>query len=219
VTDRQDVAVPTIVAADAADAIARAAAALSAGLVVGIPTETVYGLAVLPVPAALERLVAAKQRSADKGIALLVDSLEQVRALAHVPATAERLAARFWPGPLTLVLPVLADEPLPALLTGGRPTIGVRLPDHAVPRALARVFGPIAASSANISGEPEATTAAALAASLGAAVALIVDDGPVRGGVPSTVVACLDDGEPQVLRAGALSAEAIAAASRLHGEP
>jgi L-threonylcarbamoyladenylate synthase len=210
---------PTIVAADAADAIERAVAALRSGMVVGIPTETVYGLAVLPEPAALANLVAAKQRSADKGIALLVDSLEQVRELAHLPAAAERLAARFWPGPLTLVLPVLAGRPVPELLTGGRPTVGVRLPDHAVPRALARLLGPLAASSANISGEPDAMTAGQLAASLGAAVALILDDGPVGGGVPSTVVACPHDGPPTVLREGALSAEAIAAASRLDAEP
>jgi L-threonylcarbamoyladenylate synthase len=200
-------------------ALARAADVLRRGEIVGVPTETVYGVAVLPEQQPLERLVAAKQRSADKGIALLVDSLDQVRALAEVPLAAERLAARFWPGALTLVLPVRAGVELPALLTGGRPTIGVRLPDHPVPRALARRLGPIATSSANISGEPDATTAGQLAANLGAAVALVLDDGPVRGGVPSTVVACPLDGPPQVLRAGALGADAIGAASRLEVQP
>jgi L-threonylcarbamoyladenylate synthase len=207
-----------VLAADAR-AIERAAELLRAGLVVGVPTETVYGLAVLPEPGPLERLVAAKRRSAEKGIAVLVDSVEQVRALAELPPVAERLATRFWPGPLTLVLPVRADRALPELLTGGRPTIGVRLPDHAVPRALAALLGPIATSSANISGEPDATTAELVASSLGEDVALIVDDGPVRGGVPSTVVACLDDGEPQILRAGALSADEVRAASRLDAQP
>jgi L-threonylcarbamoyladenylate synthase len=207
-----------VLAADAR-AIERAAELLRAGLVVGVPTETVYGLAVLPEPAPLERLVAAKRRSAEKGIAVLVDSIAQVRALAELPPVAERLATRFWPGPLTLVLPVRADRALPELLTGGRPTIGVRLPDHAVPRALAALLGPIATSSANISGEPDATTAELVASSLGEDVALIVDDGPVRGGVPSTVVACLDDGEPQILRAGALSADEVRAASRLDAQP
>jgi len=210
---------PAIVAAGAPDALHRAAAALRAGLVVGVPTETVYGLAVLPHRDALERLLVAKRRSPDKGVALLVDSLDQVRALAEVPASAARLAARFWPGALTLVLPVRPALELPALLTGGRPTLGVRLPDHAVPRALARLLGPIATSSANISGAPDATTAAQLAASLGDAVALILDDGPVRGGVPSTVVGCPADGPPAVLREGALSAAAIAAASRLDYQP
>jgi L-threonylcarbamoyladenylate synthase len=207
-----------VLAADAR-AIERAAELLRAGLVVGVPTETVYGLAVLPEPGPLERLVAAKRRSAEKGIAVLVDSVEQVRALAELPPVAERLATRFWPGPLTLVLPVRADRALPELLTGGRPTIGVRLPDHAVPRALAALLGPIATSSANISGEPDATTAELVASSIGEDVALIVDDGPVRGGVPSTVVACLDDGEPQILRAGALSADEVRAASRLDAQP
>ena len=179
-----------------------------------IPTETVYGLAVLPKPPALARLVEAKRRSADKGIALLVDSLEQVRQLSTVTPVAERLAARFWPGALTLVLPQRPDVPLPELLTGGRPTIGVRLPDHAVPRALARRLGPLAVSSANISGQPDATSAAAVVASLGEQVALVVDDGPVRGGVPSTVVACLADGELQILRAGAITEADVRAAAR-----
>jgi L-threonylcarbamoyladenylate synthase len=198
------------VAAAEPDAIERAVAELEAGRIVAIPTETVYGLAVLPTEGALTNLVAAKQRSADKGIALLVDSIEQVRAIAELNATAERLAARFWPGALTLVLPQRPDNPLPDLLTGGRPTIGVRLPDHPVPRALARRLGPIAVSSANISGQPDATTAEQVVASLGEIVALVIDDGPVRGGVPSTVVACLGDGEPpRILRPGAISEDDI----------
>lgn len=210
---------PIIVAATATDAIERAVAALRAGRVVGVPTETVYGLAVLPEEGPLERLIEAKHRSTDKGIAVLVDSLDQVRMLATVTPAAERLATAFWPGPLTLVLPVRADTRLPDLLTGGRPTIGVRLPDHAVPRALARRLGPIATSSANVSGEPDATTATQVAASIGGGVALIIDDGPVVGGVPSTVVACLDDAQPQILRHGALPADRILAASRLEAQP
>jgi L-threonylcarbamoyladenylate synthase len=181
---------------------------------VAIPTETVYGLAVLPNATALARLVEAKRRSADKGIALLVDSIEQVQELAVVPPVAQRLAARFWPGALTLVLPQRPDAPLPELLTGGRPTIGVRLPDHAVPRALARRLGPLAVSSANISGQPDATTAAQVAASLGDELALVIDDGPVRGGVPSTVVACPADGVLEILRAGAITEADVRAAAR-----
>jgi L-threonylcarbamoyladenylate synthase len=210
---------PTVIAATAPDALAHAAETLRAGLVVALPTETVYGLAVMPQAPALERLMAAKRRSPDKGIALLVDSLEQVRGLASVPPSAVRLATRFWPGPLTIVLPVRPDRPLPELLTGGRPTVGVRLPDHPLPRALARLLGPIATSSANVSGQPDATTAAQVAATVGDAVALILDDGPVRGGVPSTVVACLDADAPTILREGALSAAAVMAASRLEREP
>ncbi len=202
-----------VIAATDAAAIELAAAALRSGAIVAIPTETVYGLAALPLEAAVERLVAAKQRSTEKGIQLLVDSLEQVRAVALLTEAAEQLAAAFWPGGLTLVLDRRPDVDLPELLGGGRPTLGLRLPDHDVPRRLARQLGPLAASSANISGEPDATTAALVAATLGEEVALIVDDGPVRGGVPSTVVDCSTaTDEPRVLREGAISAQAIAAA-------
>lgn len=203
-----------VVGAADSSALDRAQVELEAGQIVGIPTETVYGLAVMPTVAALARLVEAKRRSADKGVALLVDSLEQVRQLATVTPVAERLAARFWPGALTLVLPQRPDAPLPELLTGGRPTIGVRLPDHAVPRALARRLGPLAVSSANISGEPDATSAAQVVGSLTDQVTLVIDDGPVRGGVPSTVVACPVDGEVQILRAGAITEADVRAAAR-----
>lgn len=192
----------------------RARDALRATEIVAIPTETVYGLVVLPTERGVERLLAAKQRSADKGIQLLVDSVEQARAVAVVPAVAERLAAAFWPGPLTLVLPRRPDATLPTQLGGGRPTLGIRLPDHEVPRMLARELGPLAASSANISGQPDATTAELVLASLGDVVALVLDNGPVRGGVPSTVVDCTaPDGVPRILRLGALTEAEIRAAA------
>jgi L-threonylcarbamoyladenylate synthase len=194
-------------------ALERAADALRAGLIVAIPTETFYGLAVLPRHEFVERLIAAKHRSTEKGIQLLVDSLEQVRTLAALSQEAERLAEAFWPGGLTLVVDRLPDSDSTLLLGGGRSTLGVRLPDHPVPRALARLLGPLAASSANISGEPDATSADVVAATLAAEVALILDDGPVRGGVPSTVVDCSSAvAEPLVLREGAIPANAIAAA-------
>jgi len=203
-----------LIAASAPGAIELAAGALRAGGIVALPTETVYGLVVMPDERGVERLIAAKQRSADKGIQLLVDSIGQARALAVVPALAERLAAAFWPGPLTLVLPRRADVSLPAGLGGGRPTLGIRLPNHDVPRRLARELGPLAASSANISGQPDATTAELVTTSLGDVVALVLDDGPVRGGVPSTVVDCTgpDDGV-RILRVGALSEADILAAA------
>jgi len=202
-----------IIAASAPGAIAEAAEALRRGEVVAIPTETVYGLAVLPLHAPLDRLIAAKHRSADKGIQLLIDSLEQAQRMTVLTDGAHRLAARFWPGGLTIVLRRREDVPVPDQLGGGRPTLGLRLPDHAVPRALARALGPIAASSANISGQPDATTAGRVAESFGDEVALILDDGPVRGGTPSTVVDCSDPGvAPAVLREGAISARDIGAA-------
>jgi L-threonylcarbamoyladenylate synthase len=196
-------------------AIGTAVEALERGDLVGIPTETVYGVCALPNEQSVERLIAAKQRSSEKGIQLLVDSLEQVSALAVVTAAAEQLAARFWPGGLTIVLERRADVDVTPLLGGGRPTLGLRLPDHDVPRALARRLGPIAASSANISGHPDATTAALVAAALGDELAVILDDGPVRGGTPSTVVDCSDaSAPPRVLREGAISAADITAARR-----
>jgi tRNA threonylcarbamoyl adenosine modification protein (Sua5/YciO/YrdC/YwlC family) len=196
-------------------ALDEAVAALVGGELVGIPTETVYGVCALPSEHGVERLIAAKQRSAEKGIQLLVDSLEQVRSLAVVTPAAERLAERFWPGGLTIVLERRSDVELPALLGGGRPTLGLRLPDHAVPRALAGRLGPIAASSANVSGQPDATTAALVEQTLGDVLALIIDDGPVRGGTPSTVVDCSSVDEPaRILREGAVSSDDITATLR-----
>jgi L-threonylcarbamoyladenylate synthase len=186
--------------------------ALQRGEIVAIPTETVYGLAALPQPAPLERLVAIKRRSTDKGIALLIDTPEQMRALAVVPPAAERLAAAHWPGPLTLVLDIRPEVDLPGLLTGGRPTIAVRMPDHDVPRELCRRLGPFAASSANISGQPDATDAEQVRLSLSDEVALILDDGPTRGGLASTVVAVPSSGRLAILRQGAIPADDVMSA-------
>lgn len=208
-----------LISAAAETAIEEAAEALRRGHLIGIPTETVYGLAVLPNEAGLARLLAAKHRSADKGIQLLIDSLEQAEGMALLTDGARRLAARFWPGGLTIVLRRRTDVLVPDQLGGGRPTLGLRLPDHEVPRALARLLGPIAASSANISGEPDATTAQRVAESFGEEVAIILDDGPVRGGTPSTVVDCSDPGsQPRILREGAIPAGEIeeALGSGLH---
>ncbi|MEO6350634.1 MAG: L-threonylcarbamoyladenylate synthase [Candidatus Limnocylindrales bacterium] len=194
-------------------AIDAAVAALENGGVIAIPTETVYGVAALPNEAALERLLLVKRRSPEKGIQLLVDSIDQVSALAILTPAAQALASRFWPGGLTIVLARRQDIDVPNQLGGGRPTLGFRLPDNEIPRALARRLGPIAASSANISGEPDATDAQRVQTTLGEELDLIIDGGPVRGGVPSTVVDCSDPTvPPKVLRKGAISTEDIAAA-------
>jgi tRNA threonylcarbamoyl adenosine modification protein (Sua5/YciO/YrdC/YwlC family) len=191
------------------DAVAAAAASLERGEVVGIPTETVYGLAVLPVAAALERLMAVKQRPLEKGIALLIDGLDQAEPIAQAPPAARALATQFWPGPLTLVLELRTGVGLPDGVTGRRSTVGLRLPDHPIPRALARSLGPIAVSSANVSGEPEARSADELLDRVGDRITLVIDDGPVRGGVPSSVVEIRPAGEWRVLREGALTVEAL----------
>ncbi len=181
-----------------------AVAALATGAIVGIPTETLYGLATLPQPGPLAALIAAKQRSEEKGIALLIDCLDQVAHLVEVGPVAHRLAARFWPGPLTLALPLRHNVELPDLLTGGRRTLGVRIPDHPVPRAVARRLGPLAVTSANLSGEQPALTAEALLQAVGSSLELVLDDGPVRGGVASTVVGIAPDGGLTFFRLGAL---------------
>lgn len=203
---------PALLRAADPGAIDVAAAALASGDIVGLPTETVYGVGVLPRPEALDALIAAKQRPEDKGVPLLIDGFEQVADLLVLDDRARLLADRFWPGPLTLVLPSRRPGLLPELLTGGRDTLAVRLPDHMVPRALARRLGPIAVTSANRSGEPEARTAAELVESIGASLAVVLDDGPVRGGVVSSVVAVDRDGAVSVLREGALSQGQIEAA-------
>jgi L-threonylcarbamoyladenylate synthase len=203
-------------------AIEEAVDALRLGHLIAIPTETVYGLAVLPNVAALERLLAVKRRSAEKGIQLLVDSVEQAGQIAELTPAAAALASRFWPGGLTIVLRRRPDISVPEQLGGGRPTLGLRLPDHEVPRKLARMLGPIAASSANVSGEPDATTAALVIAQFGEEVALVIDDGPVRGGIPSSVVDCSDpNSAPRILREGAIAAaeiEAVLSSSLASGQ-
>ena len=123
-----------VVAAEAPDAIARAVDALRSGSIVGIPTETVYGLAVLPEETPLAAVIAAKGRALEKGIALLIDDASQVERLVTFPLAARRLAERFWPGALTLVLELRDGVRLPDALTGGGDRLGVRMPDHPVPR-------------------------------------------------------------------------------------
>ena len=204
---------PLLPATDPA-ALTEAALAMQAGGIVGIPTETVYGIGVVPRPEALAAVIAAKQRADDKGIALLIDGIDQVEGLVDVETPARRLAERFWPGALTLVLPLRRPELVPAAVTGGRSTLGLRIPDHPVPRALARELGPIAVTSANRSGEPPATIPEELIASVGHALALVLDDGPVRGGMASTVVAVTADDAWTVLREGALSRADIETTAR-----
>jgi L-threonylcarbamoyladenylate synthase len=182
---------------------------LRAGGIVAIPTDTVYGLAAwLETPDGIERLFEAKGRPAERAIAVLLADAAQADALALLTPAARLLAEAFWPGGLTLVLAQRPDRPLPASLTGGRSTIGLRVPDHPAPRALAAALGPLPTTSANLSGEPEARDAAEIEARLGSALDLILDGGPASGGVSSTVVDASGP-DARILRAGAIPAEAI----------
>jgi L-threonylcarbamoyladenylate synthase len=191
-------------AADPA-AIATAVVWLRRGLPVVFPTDTVYGVGVLPFDAvAIDRLYAAKGRPAEKGIpVLLADAADVGQVAGNVGPGARALMARFWPGPLTLVVPRRPE--LPANLSPDD-TVAVRVPDHAVARALIRAAGgAVAATSANVSGQPPARSADEALASLGGRVAVVLDDGPSPGGLASTVVDCTVE-PPVVLRAGPLSA-------------
>jgi L-threonylcarbamoyladenylate synthase len=200
------------VLADDAAGRAEAIRVLRAGGIVAMPTDTVYGVGVaLSAPDGLERLFAAKDRLLDKAIVLLVKDVEQAASVGVLNGAARVLADRFWPGGLTVVLARVPGSGLPAVLTAGQSTIGVRVPDHSCPRELARELGPLPVTSANRSGEPAATTAAEVAAQLGSRIDLILDGGVARGGVPSTVVDCSGD-EPRVLRAGAIVADDLVGA-------
>jgi L-threonylcarbamoyladenylate synthase len=193
---------------------AQAADLLRAGRIVAVPTDTVYGIAAwLELPDAIERLFAAKRRPPEKAVAVLLADVAQAWTLGIETPAARVLGERFWPGGLTLVLPVRPDAVLPTVLAAGTPTIGVRVPDHDAPRALARVLGPLPTTSANLSGEPDARDAREIAGRLGDALALVLDGGPIRGGPASTVVDCTLD-RPVIRRAGAIPAPAIAEALR-----
>jgi L-threonylcarbamoyladenylate synthase len=191
--------------------VARAEAVrlLRAGLIVAVPTDTVYGIAAdLALPDAIERLFAAKRRPPEKAVAVLLADMDQAETLGILGPAARALGERFWPGGLTLVLPVRPGAVLPRVLAAGSPTIGVRVPDHDAPRAIARALGPLPTTSANVSGEADARDAQEIAARLGDAVALVIDGGAIHGGPASTVVDCTWD-LPVIRREGAIPAELI----------
>ena len=190
---------------------AEAVAVLRAGGVIALPTDTVYGIGVaLDAPRGIERLFEAKQRPPDRAVMLLLAEAEQAAEVGEFGAAARVLAAAGWPGGLTLVLRQRPGVALPAVMTAGTTTIGVRLPDHPTPRTLAAAVGPLPVTSANRSGAPTATTAAEIAADLGEALDLILDGGPARSALPSTVIDCSGE-RPRLLRDGAIPAAALAA--------
>jgi L-threonylcarbamoyladenylate synthase len=198
---------------------AQAVEHLRAGRIVAVPTDTVYGIAAdMALPDAIERLFAAKHRPPEKAVAVLLADAAQAETLGWMRPAAHLLAGRFWPGGLTLVLPLLRGVVLPTVLAAGTQTIGVRVPDHDAPRALARALGPLPTTSANLSGEPDLADAAEVAERLGDALALVLDGGPIRGGPASTVVDCTAD-RPRILRAGAIPAWLIAETLERAGHP
>ncbi len=202
---------PTILPASP-EAIAKAAEALRLGRLVAFPTETVYGLGGdATCDRAVAAIFAAKGRPSFNPLIAHVSSLDQAEALVEMGADAHRLADRFWPGPLTLVLPRRAGSPVSLLASAGLESIAIRMPDHPVALALIEATGrPLAAPSANRSGAVSPTTARHVAECLGGRVSLILDGGPCRVGVESTVIDLSGD-RPALLRPGGIEAETLEA--------
>jgi L-threonylcarbamoyladenylate synthase len=199
-----------VIPAFAPEAIASALDVLRRGGLVAFPTDTVYGVGAMAFdPAAVERIYTAKGRDAAKALPILLAELAGLAAVAQaLPQEVLRLAGSFWPGPLTLVVHKLAAVPMAISRDG---TVGVRVPDHPIALALLRGVGPLAATSANRSGEVDPLTAEDVAAVLGDSVDLILDGGRAAGGRPSTVVDCTVN-PPNLVREGPVSLAAILAA-------
>ncbi|MEW6094648.1 MAG: L-threonylcarbamoyladenylate synthase [Chloroflexota bacterium] len=189
------------------DALRLSLEILRRGGLVAFPTDTVYGLGALAFDGtAVESIYTAKDRPMEKAVPVLLGSADDLpKVAANVPEMALTLAALFWPGPLTLVIPKHPDLPEAVSATA---TVGVRVPDHAAARALLQAAGPLAATSANLSGQPSPSTAEEVRSQLGGRIPLILDGGRTPGGVPSTVVDCLGP-EPKVLREGPISGQDI----------
>ncbi|MFN3682040.1 MAG: L-threonylcarbamoyladenylate synthase, partial [Nitrospira sp.] len=188
---------------------------IARGGMVGVPTETFYGLAVNPFdPLAVTRLIHAKGRADGKPILVLIGEQAQLTQVTDsITPAAARLMEAFWPGPLTILFP--AKPSLPAVLTAGTGTIGVRLTSCLVLQGLLRSVGPVTGTSANRSGAPPATTAAQVVEAMGETVDLIIDGGPTPGGAPSTVVEIQES--VRIVRKGAVPKSLLQQVLQPHG--
>jgi L-threonylcarbamoyladenylate synthase len=176
---------------------------LKNGGIVAFPTDTVYGLGSLAFDNnAIESIYAAKDRPIEKAIPILIADLVDLEKIADdIPEMALQFASRFWPGPLTCIVP---KKPILPPAVSATPTVAVRIPDHPDARALLRAAGPMAVTSANISGQPSPSTAQEVYDQLKGRIPLILDGGKTQGGVPSTLVDCTGH-EPVILREGPIS--------------
>ena len=197
-------------------AIERAATIIAAGGIVAVPTETVYGLAADSTDgAAVARIYAAKGRPSFNPLIVHVPDVEAAERLARIDPVSARLIAAFWPGPLTLVLPLAPDSPVASIVTAGLPTVAIRCPAHRAMRDLLAACGrPLAAPSANPSGSISATRAEHVMAGLGGRIPLIIDDGPTAMGLESTIAAA-GPSHIRLLRPGPITAEQLEAAGGL----
>ena len=196
-----------VIPAVSSNAISLALDILISGGLVAFPTDTVYGVGALAFDGkAIESIYVAKDRPIEKAIPILIADMEDMEKVGmDIPQTAYKLAARFWPGPLTCVIPKQPTLPEAVSATS---TVGVRVPDHEVARALLRAAGPMAVTSANISGAQSPSTAEEVYAQLNERIPLIIDGGTTPGGVPSTVVDC-STSELKILREGPISIEEL----------
>lgn len=187
--------------------------ALLRGDAIAIPTETVYGLAADATnPDAIAAIFEAKGRPRFNPLICHVSDLDMARTHVEIPAIAEKLAAAFWPGPLTMVLPLKPESAIHPLATAGLSTAGIRMPEGFARQLIAAVGRPLAAPSANRSGRISPTSAAHVADDLGERIGLIVDGGACSVGLESTIVA-VDDSRLVLLRPGGISADAIETAA------
>ena len=192
-------------------AIEQAGALLRAGEVVGIPTETVYGLAADALnPQAVARIFEAKGRPQDNPLIVHIADIETVYEIAaEFPPQAQALAEAYWPGPMTIILP--KQDKIPTVTSGGLNTVGIRFPSHPLAQAIIRAAGtPLAAPSANTSGRPSTTTAQHVMEDLNGKIAAVVDGGACSVGVESTVVSLCGE-RPRLLRPGGISLEQLRA--------
>lgn len=193
-----------------ASEIRRALSSLQAGGIVAFPTDTVYGVGSLAFDnTAIESIYTAKDRPIEKAIPILIGDLSDLEKVGmNIPDMALRFAARFWPGPLTCVVPKQPTLPLAVSATS---TVAVRIPNHPDALALLRAAGPMAVTSANISGQPSPTTAQDVYAQLNGRIPLILDGGTTPGGIPSTLVDCTGE-QPIILREGPIKLEELLSA-------
>ena len=173
---------------------------LQSGGLIAFPTDTVYGLGTLAFDNnAIESIYTAKDRPIEKAIPILIGDMNELDLVGeNVPNMARIFASHFWPGPLTCIVPKKQTLPLAVSAT---PTVAVRIPDHLDARALLRAAGPMAVTSANISGQPSPSTAQEVYNQLNGRIPLIINGGKTKGGVPSTLVDCTGE-EPVILREG-----------------
>ena len=196
-----------VISAEHKEALQIALVILHKGGLVAFPTDTVYGLGALAFNgAAVESIYLAKDRPTEKAIPVLIwDVIDLEKVSDDIPDDARALASRFWPGPLTVIVPKRRTLPEAVSATS---TVGVRVPDHSVARELLRAAGPMAVTSANISGQPSPATAQEVFDQLKGRIELIIDGGRTPSGVPSTLVDCTGS-EIKVLREGPISLEQI----------